>query len=305
MLRVMLVPGAQSSKYFPNTEEKFRFDPEARALVSQAQTFLQGVEVDGQPLLLQGYCMVQNKNAFSARYQIVAEHMLIFIWSWALWERSRQHAKITAFLGQSYGLWIAAFLGGLCDFETAVGMVKQRLLICTAVSGDSILIRKKEAGSIDFASLQKLCEQCGNVWLAAINHQEQGVVSGTPEGIAKIKEVLEKQGIYKPIDSMRVGPPWHTLLLMQAAEKVKKNLPPASKLSNLAISICCLNKDGKLVEVWEKEEVVHHMLEELTQPRNFLEMVRQLPLDTEYAELVVHKNPYLTTTVQIIRDGQS
>lgn len=280
------------------------FDPEAAALVSRAQALLQDVKIDGHPLLLHEYCAAENKTTFSARYQIAAEHMLIFVWSWALWDRFRQDIEITAFLGQSYGLWIAAFLGGLCDFETAVGMVEQRLCICTTVPGHSILIRRKEAGSIDFSSLRELCKQCGNVWLAAINHQEQGVISGTPEGIAEIKEALKKEGIYKPFDSMKFGPSWHTPELIGAAEKVKENFPPVSRLSNLTIPILCLNKNGKLVEVWEKEEVVRHMLEELTEPRSFLEMVRQLPPHTEYDELVVHERPYLTTTVKRIREEQ-
>ena len=103
---------------------------------------------------------------------------------------------------------------------------------------------------------------------------------------------------------MKFGTSWHTELLKEAALQIEKGFPPLDKLSDLATPLLCLNKDGKLAEVREKGIVIRLMRAELTEPRNFLEMVRQLPADTEYSELVVHQKPYLTTTVNIIRQEQ-
>ena len=305
MRRVMLIQGAQESSFFPR--EKFNSDSGAIALVSEAQAFLRGVEVNGRPLLLYEYCAAKDKAEFSARYQIVAEHLLLFVWSHLLWTRLpanlRQEQEETALLGQSYGLWIAAFLGGLCEFPTAVRLITQRLLLCSAVSGDSILVRKHE-GTIDFAYLEILCRKHGNVWLSAINHQRQCVISGMPEGIETILQTIRDIKGYERTRKINIGPPWHTPSLSLVAEKIEKAFRSFHELSDLTIPILCLNNDEKLMRIWKKEEVFSHMLGEITQRRNFLEIVRQLPGDVELVELPVHKNLFLTSTIHIIREEQ-
>lgn len=305
MRRVVLVQGAQQSEFFP--WKKFISDPEAIAMVLEAQRLIEGTHVDGQPLLLHTYCescLTKDRNNLSPRYRVVAEHILLFVWSHLLWTRFPPQEKEGAvFLGQSYGLWIAAFLGGLRDFPTAVRLVTQRLLICSAVPGDSILVRKTD-GIIDFESLESLCKKYGDVWLSAINHQCQCVISGASESIEAILQTIREMNGYRKTQEINIGPSWHTPKLAYAAEQVEQSFPSFDELSDLRIPVLCLDSNGKLIQVRKKEEVVGHMLAELTEPRNFLGMALQLPGNVELVELCVHEKPFLTSTVNIIREKQ-
>ncbi len=99
--------------------------------------------------------------------------------------------KADSFIGHSFGELVALWADGVMDYETLIGMAKERGSLMSEADPNAAMM----ACMTDKANLTAACEGIENVFVANENSAAQTVVSGSIEGIAALEEKLTGMGI--------------------------------------------------------------------------------------------------------------
>jgi len=126
-------------------------------------------------------------------------------------------------LGHSLGEYTALYAAEVVDFENTMKLVKARGEFMAEAArnnpGSMIAVIK-----VSEELLSKIIEENDlYVNLANFNSPGQIIISGKTEDINKMKEILKEKG-YKKIIPLKVSGAWHSPLMKEAQEKLKKFL---------------------------------------------------------------------------------
>lgn len=137
-----------------------------------------------------------------------------------------QGIKADGVLGFSLGEYSALVAGGTLNFEDALKLVEKRAIYmdeaASKVKGGMMAVIGLDREIIDAVckdiSLQgQACE------VANDNCPGQVIISGTKEGLNRAAEILKEKGA-KRILPLNVSGPFHSSLMQEAAEKMKKEI---------------------------------------------------------------------------------
>ncbi|MBP2335997.1 acyl transferase domain-containing protein [Saccharothrix coeruleofusca] len=118
-------------------------------------------------------------------------------------------------VGHSLGEWVASVLSGVLGVEDAMAAVARRAeLITLAGPGRMLAV---------LAPVDEVERFVGDdVWVAADNGPMHCVLSGRPEGVARIEQVLRREGL--TVLDLGTSHPFHTPQLDGAAERLGDDL---------------------------------------------------------------------------------
>jgi acyl transferase domain-containing protein/NADP-dependent 3-hydroxy acid dehydrogenase YdfG len=137
-----------------------------------------------------------------------------------------------AYIGHSFGEYVAATLAGVFDLEDAIKIVIARSKLMQLMEPGSMLSVNAEEHII------KEIVETNNCEIAVINSLEDIVISGTIIDIEKLQKVLEKQNI--PVVKLKTSHAGHSKMMEKAAKEfenefkqIKLNTPKKVFVSNL------------------------------------------------------------------------
>ncbi|MFW0739990.1 beta-ketoacyl synthase N-terminal-like domain-containing protein [Flavobacterium sp. T12S277] len=137
-----------------------------------------------------------------------------------------------AYIGHSFGEYVAATLAGVFDLEDAIKIVIVRSKLMQLMEPGSMLSVNAEEHVI------KEIVESFNCEIAVINSVEDIVISGTIIGIEKLQKTLEKQNI--PVVRLKTSHAGHSKMMEKAAKEfekefkqIKLNRPNKVFVSNL------------------------------------------------------------------------
>ncbi|WP_327251529.1 type I polyketide synthase [Streptomyces sp. NBC_01244] len=156
-------------------------------------------------------------------------------------------------LGHSTGEFAAAAAAGALTHVDAVRLLVHRgAALRRAGSG---LRGGMLAVQTDKETCRRLVDGIDDVWLACFNQPRQVVVSGTPEGLAALREACAEAGIVTA--ALDVANAFHTPRLARAEEAVRSGLaarrissPAVAFVSSVNAEVC--TDPGRLRELWTR-----------------------------------------------------
>ncbi|MFE9559615.1 type I polyketide synthase [Streptomyces sp. NPDC006487] len=156
-------------------------------------------------------------------------------------------------LGHSTGEYAAAAAAGALTHVDAVRLLVHRgAALRRAGSG---LRGGMLAVQTDKETCRRLVDGIDDVWLACFNQPRQVVVSGTPEGLASLREACAEAGIVTA--ALDVSNAFHSPRLARAEEAVRSGLaarrissPAVPFVSSVNAQVC--TDPGRLRELWAR-----------------------------------------------------
>jgi len=186
----------------------------------------------------------------------------ILTMSVAAWRVAREHGlEADLVMGHSLGEYSALVAAGAIDFEEAVRLVAER----GAAMQDAGRRRPGAMAAligVDDAAAVALASRAGDVWAANFNCPGQVVVSGSVEGVDRLMEHAEQDGVR--VTRLAVSGAFHTPLMAPAADRLAPALdawaPTDPEPAFLSTTTCAVEPATRLREV---------LLEQLTSPVRF------------------------------------
>lgn len=124
--------------------------------------------------------------------------------------------KADAYIGHSFGEYVAATLAGVFALEDAIKVIISRGRLMQSMAPGSML-----AINASYESIEQLVEEC-NCEISVVNSPDDIVASGYEVDIKKLEEKLERQEI--PIIKINGSVAGHSKLMNEAAIEFKKTL---------------------------------------------------------------------------------
>ncbi len=166
--------------------------------------------------------------------------------------------------GFSLGEWVALKVSEVLSFEEIVYIIKRRgeimQEVCDSISSNSANPPGMAAVlGLDGNIVQSVLKDRKDVFAANLNSSQQTVISGTCDGLAWAEESLKDAGA-KRIIRLKVAGPFHSPLMMDAAEKFSKVLDSIT-FKNPLIPIFS-NVTGSRISTGEeiKQNAVKHII---------------------------------------------
>ena len=180
----------------------------------------------------------------------------------AAWRVARDHGLgAELVLGHSLGEYSALVAAGAIGFEEAVRLVAER----GAAMQDAGTRRPGAMAAligVDDATAATLASRAGDVWPANFNCPGQVVVSGSVEGVERLLQHAEDDGVR--VTRLAVSGAFHTPLMAPAAERLAPALqawePAEPHPAFLSTTTCAIEPAERLREV---------LLDQLTSPVRF------------------------------------
>ena len=166
--------------------------------------------------------------------------------------------------GFSLGEWVALKVSQVLSFEEIVYIVKRRGEIMQQVCDSIAAASANPPGmaavlGLDGKSVQSVLDGRNDVFAANLNSTQQTVISGTCAGLKWAEENLKNAGA-KRIIPLKVAGPFHSPLMMDAAEKFSKVLDSVT-FKNPQIPVFS-NVTGSRISTGEeiKQNAVKHIV---------------------------------------------
>ena len=280
--------------------------PNAQSLIGETQRLLtdRAIDVD-----LMNYMTAPERSIFSSTTQIFAEQVLTFLYTWHFWHtkfkpslEAQDMPARPAFLGHSYGLWLA-FALNQGNFSAALEqIILPRAIHTSKVPGSTILFSSNENRAeepIDLVAIQGLCQLAKEAWISVVNNpQRQVAVAGTEAGVKRVIAGIGALELNLQAREFPLGVAWHTPLLMETAATIANDLPPAKSFAkNVTIPVLYLDRRGRLRATTSSKRILGLMMRELTEPFLFWDMARQLG-SRNLVEINLQSRKFLTGFVQ-------
>jgi [acyl-carrier-protein] S-malonyltransferase len=195
----------------------------------------------------------------------------IFVCSIAAWRTlAAAGADFDIALGHSLGDYSALAATGQLAFGDALRVVAARGAAMWACG-------EREPGTmaavlgLDDELIEEICRLAGDVWPANYNAPGQVVVSGTPEGVARVSAFALDKGARR-VMPLQVSGAFHSPLVAEAADEL------ARVLSGLAIHPPARGRFFATTELRypEVDEVRDTLLRQLTSPVRFTQSLRRV-----------------------------
>jgi [acyl-carrier-protein] S-malonyltransferase len=182
--------------------------------------------------------------------------------SYAVWQVLKEQTGIAPYLvaGHSLGEYTALLASGFFNFEDALNITRKRGMLmeeaCPRGKGGMVALIGADMGKVG-PVLQEISHDDYLAVPANLNSREQVVLSGDVEALKEAVEKLKGIG-YKKAMFLNVSGPFHSPLMMDAAEGLKKEL---SKIqgNDMKIPVVCnvdacseKNKDAILNKLYRQ-----------------------------------------------------
>lgn len=160
----------------------------------------------------------------------VTEYAMARLWqSWGV--------EAQAMIGHSLGEYVAACLAGVMTLEEALRLVIARGRLMQRVEGAMISLTLPETETRQW--LKRMESKGVQLSVAAVNGEQQCVVSGSVKAIAELKADLENAGIVS--QQLRTSHPFHSALMEEVleefereVERVELKAPQKAYISNVS-----------------------------------------------------------------------
>ncbi|MEV7617191.1 aminotransferase class I/II-fold pyridoxal phosphate-dependent enzyme [Streptomyces sp. NPDC089799] len=157
-------------------------------------------------------------------------------------------------LGHSVGEFAAAAAAGALTAEDTVRLLAHRGAAFREAGGG--LQGGMLAVQTDKETCRRLLDGIDDVWLACFNQQRQVVVSGTPRGLAALRDVCARAGVVTA--ALEVSGAFHSPLLAAVDKTVRAGLaerpissPVLPFVSSVNAAVC--TDPGELRELWSRQ----------------------------------------------------
>jgi len=272
----------------------FRSIPEVRDMVDKAQKVIdaKGIELEGRPFNLVQYCL-EGPPKLNYHTLTVYEQVLIFLCSLAILKKMNIQAD--AFMGMSFGEWIAAVAAGCLDFETGLLAVIKRGELTSQAGGSSLLLIAEP--NLRIGKIRGFCKMAGGIWLTGISSPCQGIISGRIRNLEGLTIALRKHfpelRVVWPFD---IGGAFHSPLMKKARRRFKTYLEGVD-FQNPQTPIIC-NATGE-TEV-DPPRIKRLLLRQIAAQLDLRKTARKLPEKAELIEVCLPpgSSPVITRLLQ-------
>lgn len=176
----------------------------------------------------------------------------------------------TTFAGHSLGEYTAVAAAGFLEFEDTLRIVRQRGILMKNCDphqrGGMAAVIGLDAGSVE-----RVCEDVGEVYPANFNSPDQIVISGFKEKVQVAAERLKAMGARKVI-ILNVGGPFHSPLMKEAQAELSKELERV----NWKWSGRCIISNVNAKPARSPGEIKENLLKQLSSPVLWCESLNTL-----------------------------
>lgn len=178
-----------------------------------------------------------------------------------------------AVAGHSLGEFAALVACGVLDFEEGIHLVAARGKAMASAARDRPGGMVAVIG-LDPPSVQDICEDLGDLWVANFNSPSQTVISGKEKSLAKAARLLLEAGALRVI-RLDVPVPAHTPLMEPAAARMAEALeqvelkPPRRRFYSVV--------DGRQHD--DPQEIGRLLIEAITSPVRFGDTIANMHAD--------------------------
>jgi len=188
----------------------------------------------------------------------------------ALQERSGDQLLPAFVAGHSTGQYTALLAAGVLDLAAVLRLVRERGRLMKA-SGEQRAGAMAAVLGLDAATLQAVCEESGDVWIANDNAPGQIVLSGEKQALARALQLAKQRGAKRTIP-LAVNIASHCPLMAPAASRlagIVETLP----LAHASVPIVA-NSSARPVS--QEPAIRHELVQHLTSPVRWVESVRYM-----------------------------
>jgi len=185
-------------------------------------------------------------------------------------EKTGQKLTPAFVAGHSLGEYTALLAAGVLDFATTLRLVRERGRVMK-MAGQTQPGAMAAVLGLDAASLQTICDEVGDVWVANYNSPGQIVLSGRKPALERALQLARIKGAKRAI-LLAVSIAAHSPLMSSAAESFAETVNGLS-LSKASIPIVA---NTTALPLTEPEDIRQELVRQLTSPVHWVESVHYM-----------------------------